>query len=162
MSLRLRRTAVALTLSALALTLLPAGARAAALPLTPAPLASATLTKATPMKATPTTAQVDTFLTEYRSAVQGSGPEAPAEVRKGYLTPKVNAALDQWAAAHDADPVFRAQNVPDSWTVSDGGSSPTAATVIVTQNWGDGTTSDVRYEVRLPDLRITDLTDPPA
>ncbi|MEU9033015.1 hypothetical protein AB0D46_37050 [Streptomyces sp. NPDC048383] len=157
MSLRPRRTAVALTLSALALTLLPAGARAAAFPVTPAPLASAT-----PAKATPTTAQVDTFLTKYRSAVQGSGPEAPAEVREGYLTPAVNAALDQWAAAHDADPVFRAQNVPDSWTVSDGGSSPTAATVIVTQNWGDGTTSDVRYEVRLPDLRITDLTGPPA
>ncbi|MFF4319517.1 hypothetical protein [Streptomyces sp. NPDC001568] len=155
MSLRVRRTAVALALSAL--TLLPTGTPAAAIPVTPTPTPSAALTKATP-----TTAQVDTFLTKYRSAVQGSGPQVPAEVRASHLTPEANAALDEWAATHDADPVFRAQNVPDSWTVSDGSSSPTTATVIVTQNWGDGTTSDVRYDVRLPDLRITGLTDAPA
>ncbi|OAR27068.1 hypothetical protein A8W25_01975 [Streptomyces sp. ERV7] len=106
--------------------------------------------------------QVEAFFTAYRNARLGTTEDAtPAEVRARFLTQELNRALDAWAAAHtDRDPVFRAPNVPSSWTFRSSGAD--GSNVVVTQKWGDGTTADVTYTVRPGDLAITAIADAPA
>ncbi len=107
--------------------------------------------------------QVNAFFSQYRDAVLGQNPnQDPIEVRQEFLTSELNTRLDKWAATHDADPIFRAQNVPTDWSVAYGGSGAGHTTVILTENWGDGSTTKVWYQVRLADLRINDIQDPPA
>ncbi|MCC3766900.1 hypothetical protein [Streptomyces sp. UNOC14_S4] len=105
--------------------------------------------------------RVDAFLRDYRQATLHKGKQTPAQVRAKYLTPELNKRLDAWADLHDADPVFRAQNVPDSWTTRYEGSGMGHTTVVVTERWGSGATQDVWYQVRLDSLVISDLQDPP-
>ncbi|WP_051970641.1 hypothetical protein [Kitasatospora azatica] len=83
-------------------------------------------------------------------------------MRGEFLTPQLNTELDQWAAVHDADPVFRAQSVPTDWSVAYGGSGAGHSTVILTEYWAGGGHTDVWYQLRLADLRIDGLQDPPA
>ncbi|MGP9022495.1 hypothetical protein ACT1U9_29340 [Streptomyces sp. BR1] len=106
--------------------------------------------------------QVDTFLTAYRNARLGTTEDAtPAEVRDKYLTKDLNQALTTWATGHQgADPVFRAPNVPASWTLKPTGTD--GSHFVVTEKWGDGTSADVAYTVRPGDLMITAIADPPA
>ncbi|WP_406345753.1 hypothetical protein [Streptomyces sp. NBC_00648] len=106
--------------------------------------------------------QVEAFFLAYRNARLGTTEDAtPAEVRTRFLTKELNQALDTWAAAHTGqDPVFRAPNVPSTWTFTSSGAD--GANVVVTQKWGDGTTADVAYTVRPGDLMITAIADPPA
>ncbi|MEU5432337.1 hypothetical protein AB0G73_03045 [Streptomyces sp. NPDC020719] len=106
--------------------------------------------------------RVDTFLTAYRNARLGTTEDAtPAEVRGKYLTKDLDQALTTWAATHkDADPVFRAPNVPASWTLKPVGTD--GSHLVVTEKWGDGTSADVAYTVRPGDLMITAIADPPA
>ncbi|MFJ5925375.1 hypothetical protein ACIQF6_22480 [Kitasatospora sp. NPDC092948] len=111
---------------------------------------------------TPVERRVDTFFSDYRNAVLNGSPESARMVRQKYLTADLNARLDQWAQTHDADPVFRAQNVPDSWTVAQGDSGAGHTTVLLTEHWGDGSTLPVDYQVRVPDLVIDDLENAPA
>ncbi|WP_045305495.1 hypothetical protein [Saccharothrix sp. ST-888] len=105
-------------------------------------------------------ARVDTFFKQYRSAVLGRNAQQARQVRAQYLSADLNRRLDAWAAAHDADPVFRAQNVPQSWFVRYGGSGAGSSTVVLTESWGGGNSRDVWYAVRLSDVLITDLADP--
>jgi hypothetical protein len=108
-------------------------------------------------------AQVNAFFSQYRDAVLGRNPnQDPLEAREEFMTPELNAELDQWAADHDADPVFRAQNVPVGWSVAYGGSGAGHTTVILTEDWAGGGHTDVWYQVRLDNLRIDGLEDPPA
>lgn len=108
-------------------------------------------------------ARVTAFWDQYKSAVLGTNPDMnPREVRNEFLTADLNAELDAWADQNGADPVFRAQNVPTGRTVRYEGSGAGHATVIVTQQWGDGSTSDVWYRVPLDGSRIDGLQDPPA
>ncbi|MEU0933159.1 MULTISPECIES: hypothetical protein [unclassified Embleya] len=105
--------------------------------------------------------KVTAFYDQYLSAVNGTNPNMnPTEVRNEFLTPDLNARLDQWAEEHGADPVFRAQNTPQSRDVRYEGSGAGSATVIVTEHFGDSTI-DVWYQVPLAGGRITDLTDAP-
>ncbi|WP_405020803.1 hypothetical protein OHV05_31950 [Kitasatospora sp. NBC_00070] len=107
--------------------------------------------------------QVNAFFGQYRDAVLGQNPnQDPTEVRQEFLTPGLNTELDRWADDHQADPVFRAQNVPDDWSVAYAGSGAGHSTVILTEKWRDGSTTDVWYQVRLAGLRIDGLQDPPA
>ncbi|MGV9267577.1 hypothetical protein ACWDRR_23295 [Kitasatospora sp. NPDC003701] len=107
--------------------------------------------------------QVNAFFSQYRSAVLGQNPnQNPREVRQEFLTPELDTALDTWAADNQADPVFRAQNVPANWSVAYGGSGAGHSTVILTEYWRDGSTTTVWYQVRLSDLRINDLKNAPA
>ncbi len=107
--------------------------------------------------------QVNAFFSQYREAVLGQNPDQdPTEVRNEFLTPDLNQSLDQWAAENNADPVFRGQNVPTGWSVRYAGSGGGHSTVILTEQWGDGSTQDVWYQVQLADLRIDGLEDPPA
>ncbi|MFE6052528.1 hypothetical protein ACFQ6N_17380 [Kitasatospora sp. NPDC056446] len=106
-------------------------------------------------------AQVTRFFDQYLEAVNGTNPNMnPTEVRNEFLTPQLNARLDAWAEANDADPVFRAQNVPQSRDVRYEGSGAGHATVVVTEHFG-GSTIDVWYQVPLSGGRITDLRDAP-
>ncbi|WTW93051.1 hypothetical protein OG216_06520 [Streptomycetaceae bacterium NBC_01309] len=107
--------------------------------------------------------RVTAFWDQYKSAVLGTNPVMnPEEVRGEFLTPELNAELDAWAEANQADPVFRAQNVPADRTVRYEGSGAGYASVVVTQHWGDGSTNDVWYRVPLDGSRIAGLQDPPG
>ncbi|MFE6975811.1 hypothetical protein [Streptomyces sp. NPDC057682] len=106
-------------------------------------------------------AQVDAFFGAYRRASLGGGEETPEEVRRLYLDPALDARLTDWAAEHDADPVFRAQNIPDSWTVATRTGDEETETVVLTERWGDGSTTTVWYTVRLADLLVVGIADPP-
>lgn len=107
--------------------------------------------------------RVTAFWDQYKSAVLGTNPVMnPEEVRGEFLTPELNAELDAWAEQNQADPVFRAQNVPEDRTVRYEGSGMGYASVVVTQHWGDGTTNDVWYRVPLDGSRIAGLQDPPT
>ncbi|MGW4381944.1 hypothetical protein [Kitasatospora sp. NPDC004531] len=106
--------------------------------------------------------RVNRFFTDYRNAILHGAPEAARMVRLKYLTKDLNDRLDQWAAEYDADPVFRAQNVPASWTLAQGGSGAGHTTVLLTERWADGSTIPVEYQLRLPDLVIDDLENAPS
>ncbi|PYC66775.1 hypothetical protein C7C46_30910 [Streptomyces tateyamensis] len=107
-------------------------------------------------------AQVNAFFGQYRDAVLGQNPnQDPTDVREEFMTSELNTELDQWAADHDADPVFRAQNVPSGWSVAYGGSGAGHSTVILTEYWAGGGHTDVWYQVRLDTLRIDGLEDAP-
>lgn len=111
---------------------------------------------------TPATHQVVTFFEEYRRAVLGESGEAPRAVRDRYLAPHLNFRLDAWAAEHDADPVFQAQNVPARWSGHQVEEEHGFASVRLTEYWGGGGSQEVWYTVRLSDLRIVELNDTPA
>ncbi|MFD7865240.1 hypothetical protein [Streptomyces sp. NPDC059783] len=57
--------------------------------------------------------------------------------------------------------MFRAQNIPDSWTVATRTGDEETETVVLTERWGDGSTTTVWYTVRLADLLVVRLADPP-
>jgi hypothetical protein len=136
-----------------------------------APLATASAFAATPpapgarsvtaSHVTEPVTEVDRFFKAYRHAVLGVGSRTPAEVRKAHLAEELDTRLTEWAEEHHADPVLRAQNVPESWRVRRHATTATTATVIVTQVWGAAPDTEVWYTVRRSDLKITDLTDPP-
>jgi hypothetical protein len=108
-------------------------------------------------------AQVNAFFSQYRDAVLGQNPnQDPREVEEEFLTPDLITQLDAYAKANDADPVFRAQNVPDSWSLSYQGSGAGHSTVILSEYWAGGPRQDVWYQVRLANLVIDNLQDPPA
>ncbi|MFI5801619.1 hypothetical protein [Streptomyces sp. NPDC051561] len=147
-----------LSYAALAAALATAAPLAAAPTIAAAPSLTATAVRAesrTPAR------QVNQFFTEYRQAVLGHGTRTPEAVRKAYLTKELDARLTAWAVQNHADPVLRAQNVPKDWKVRNHTSTPTTATVIVTEVWGGSPDTHVWYTVRRSDLRITQLTDPP-
>ncbi|WP_406286396.1 hypothetical protein [Embleya sp. NBC_00896] len=106
--------------------------------------------------------RVTAFYDQYKSAVEGTNPYMnPEEVRAEFLTPELDARLTEWANENQADPVFRAQNVPQDRSVRYEGSGASHATVIVTEYWGSGSPTEVWYQVPLDGGRISDLTDPP-
>lgn len=107
--------------------------------------------------------QVNTFFSQYRDAVLGPNPSTePGRVRHEFLTTELNNELDAWADSHQADPVFRSQNVPNAWSVRYEGSGAGHSTVVLTEQWAAGDSTDVWYQVRLADLVIDGLQDPPA
>lgn len=107
--------------------------------------------------------QVDAFFSQYLTAVNNQNQDqTPVDVRDEYLTAQLNQRLDQYQQTHDADPVFRAQNTPVSWSTKYGGSGAGHTTVILTENWGSGQSTQVWYQVELSDLTIDGLEDPPA
>ncbi|MFC1419948.1 hypothetical protein [Streptacidiphilus cavernicola] len=107
--------------------------------------------------------QVDAFFSQYLTSVTGQNQDGtPLDVRAEYLTGRLNQQLDRYQQTHHADPVFRAQNVPDSWSTQYGGSGAGHTTVILTENWGGGRSTQVWYQVELSDLAIDGLEDPPA
>ncbi|MER5861963.1 hypothetical protein [Kitasatospora sp. NPDC002040] len=111
------------------------------------------------------TTQIELFLRDYLDAINGQHSEghSPAKVREDHLTKKLDAALTDWGVAHQADPIFRAQNLPTGWSLRDADSSPEGhATVIVTENFESGTTIDVWFQINLDGRLIDGITDPPA
>ncbi|MFJ1560759.1 hypothetical protein [Streptomyces mirabilis] len=105
---------------------------------------------------------MNSFFREYRQAVLHKAHSTRAQVRARYLAPDLNKRLDAWALQHDADPVFRAQNVPASWTTRYEGSGAGHSTVVLTERWSGGAKQEVWFSVRLSDLVINDLKDRPA
>ena len=101
--------------------------------------------------------QIDSFLTQYGSALKGSGD--PQKVRSAFLAPELNQSLDSWARQNHADPVFRdGQNVPQSWDTSYQGSGMGLTHVTVIEHFASGTTVDVQYSVRLDNQQIVGLS----
>ncbi|WP_405016707.1 hypothetical protein OHV05_06040 [Kitasatospora sp. NBC_00070] len=101
---------------------------------------------------------VDAFFEEYRLAALGEIDEFPKEIRAKTLPPPLNAELDRWSATHHgADPVFRAKNIPRTWSTRSLGTG----TVAVTETWYEGGTQEVRFTVRPSTLTITAVNDPP-
>ncbi|KQV21792.1 MULTISPECIES: hypothetical protein [unclassified Kitasatospora] len=127
---------------------------------------TALLTLAAPLppaaaQATPRTpaGEVNAFFEEYRLAALGEIDEYPKEIRAKTLPPPLNAQLDRWSATHHgADPVFRAKNIPRTWSIR----TLTTTTVAVTETWYEGGTQEVRFTVRPPALTITAINDPPG
>ncbi|GAB2690567.1 hypothetical protein [Kitasatospora kifunensis] len=107
--------------------------------------------------------QVDAFFSQYLTAANGQNQDqTPLDVRDEYLTAQLNQQLDQYQQTHNADPVFRAQNIPAGWSTQYGGSGAGHTTVILTENWGSGQQTQVWYQVELSDLVIDGLQDAPA
>ncbi|MGW7029892.1 hypothetical protein ACWGFX_22365 [Streptomyces xanthophaeus] len=52
--------------------------------------------------------------------------------------------------------------MPTSCSTAEGASNATHTKIILTENWADGTSRQVWYQVRLSDLLIDGLTDAPA
>ncbi|MEK2489103.1 hypothetical protein WN990_06035 [Kitasatospora purpeofusca] len=111
---------------------------------------------------TPAAHQVVTFFEEYRRAVLGTSGEQPSDVRKRFLSTQLNFRLDAWAQDHDADPVFRAQNVPVDWSVQQVKEERGFASVRLTEFWDGGGSQEVWFTVRVHDLKIVELNDHPA
>ncbi|MFE7559251.1 hypothetical protein [Kitasatospora sp. NPDC057500] len=111
---------------------------------------------------TPAAHQVFTFFEAYRGAVLGETGETPRAVRERYLSPHLDFRLDAWAQQHDADPVFRSQNVPVDYSAQQVQEQHGFASVRLTEFWDGGGSQDVWYTVRLGDLRIVELNDQPA
>ena len=152
------RTAVACTAALLAasgaLAATPAGA------VTTAPSDTPAISHA--VRASVAEARVSAFFDEYRLSVLGEIDDLPRDVRLKYLSPFLNFRLDAWAARNNADPVFRAQNIPTFWSVQEIAEELDFASVRLTERWGDGTVQEVWYTVRLADRMIVDLGDAPA
>ncbi len=106
--------------------------------------------------------KVETFFRHYRDAVEGQRAQTPREVEEEYLTTDLITKLDAYAKANEVDPVFRGQNIPASWDVKAGDSSAGHTTVILTESFDGSPSQDVWYQVRLSDLVIDGLQDPPA
>ncbi|MBD0672536.1 hypothetical protein BU198_17935 [Streptomyces sp. CBMA156] len=152
------RTALSVSAALLAVGgLATVPAQAATAP-APAPVVAGAQVRA----GTPAAHQVVTFVEAYRAAVLGQSAETPEQVRRQYLSPYLNYRLDVWARQNDADPVFRAQNVPADWSAQQVKEEEGYASVRLTEFWGDGGSQDVWYTVHLTDLRIFDLDDQPA
>ncbi|MEV5943468.1 hypothetical protein [Streptomyces sp. NPDC051994] len=148
---------LALAVSAVALVVagpLPTNSTTASLPQLPGTTASV-------RAESPAASQVDAFFGAYRRASLGGVQETPEEVRHMYLDPELDVQLTDWAAEHDTDPVFRAQNIPDSWSVAALPGHEDTETVALTEHWGNSATTSVWYTLRLADLVIVGLTDPP-
>ncbi|MET8542084.1 hypothetical protein ABZW03_15705 [Kitasatospora sp. NPDC004799] len=155
---RTMRAALSATAALLAVGGLVVAPAQAAVAAAPAPVVAAAQVRA----GTPAAHQVVTFLEAYRNAVLGQSSETPRQVRERYLSPYLNYRLDVWAQQNDADPVFRAQNVPVDWSAQQVKEEEGYASVRLTEFWGDGDGQEVWYTVRLTDLRIFDLADEPA
>ncbi|MDY0813646.1 hypothetical protein [Kitasatospora purpeofusca] len=155
-----RRTALAGSVALLAVGGLLAASAQAAFALPPGPAAA--VAAAQVRAGTPAAHQVVTFFEEYRRAVLGTSGEQPSEVRKRFLLPALDHRLDVWAQEHDADPVFRAQNVPVDWSVQQVKEEYGYASVRLTEFWGGGGSQEVWFTVRVRDLRIVELNDQPA
>ncbi|TQF06080.1 hypothetical protein E6W39_32500 [Kitasatospora acidiphila] len=153
--MRLRTAATAALALTLAALLAPAPALAAVPPHRPSAAAGQ-------RALTPAEQKVDTFFARYRQDVIDGNFGDARRARHAYMTPQLNQKLDQWAATHDADPVFRAENVPTDWTVGYGGSGAGHTTVILTEEFGDGSSLQVWYQLRLSDLVINDLENAPV
>ncbi|WP_327676054.1 hypothetical protein [Kitasatospora sp. NBC_00458] len=152
------RTVLAGAAALLAVGGLAAGpAQAASAP----PAGTAVAARAQVRAGTPAAHRVVTFFEEYRRAVLGESGETPRAVRERYLAPGLDRRLDAWAQEHDADPVFRAQNVPVDWSAQQVEEAYGLASVRLTEFWGGGG-QDVWFVVRLSDLRIIGLDDQPA
>lgn len=152
--IRLRTAAPAVLALSLSLVGLPAAA--------PAPAAEPPRAAQSQRSLTPAEQQVDSFFSQYRGDILRGDLQGARAVRQRYLTAHLNAVLDAWARAHDADPVFRAQNVPTGWSLAQGDSGAGHTRVNLTERWGDGSTTEVVYELRLATLVIDDLQDAPA
>jgi hypothetical protein len=101
---------------------------------------------------------VSNMLTDYITSIESGSPDfTPEQVRETYLTPECNDRLHAWEAVQHADGVLQAQNIPVSWTTRYEGSGAGHTTVVVTFDWGGGNLSDVWYQVRLSDLRVSDV-----
>ncbi|WP_159394347.1 hypothetical protein [Streptomyces sp. NRRL S-495] len=155
-----RRTALAGAVALLAVGGLLAGSAQAAFALPPGPAAA--VATAEVRAGTPAAHQVVTFFEEYRRAVLETSGEQPSEVRERFLVPALDRRLDAWARQHDADPVFRAQNVPVDWSVQQVKEEYGYASVRLTEFWDGGGSQEVWYTVRLRDLKIVELNDQPA
>jgi len=106
--------------------------------------------------------QVASFFQDYQDAVEGHQHDGktPAQIREEYMTTALDDALTTWGSEHQADPVLRKNELPKTWSTKESDSTPTHTKIIVTENWADGTSQDVWYQVRLSDLVIDGLTDP--
>ncbi|WP_052707229.1 hypothetical protein [Streptomyces rubellomurinus] len=152
--IRLRTAAPAVLALSLSLVGLPAAA--------PAPAAEPPRAAQSQRSLTPAEQQVDSFFSQYRGDILRGDLQGARAVRQRYLTAHLNAVLDAWARAHDADPVFRAPNVPTDWSLTQGDSGAGHTRVNLTERWGDGSPTEVVYELRLATLVIDDLQDAPA
>ncbi|GHI86045.1 hypothetical protein [Streptomyces xanthophaeus] len=108
--------------------------------------------------------QVASFFQEYEFATEGKQGEGKSnlQLREEFLTTELDEALTVWGSEHQADPVFREQEMPKSYSTAEGASTATHTRIILTENWADGTSQQVWYQVRLSDLLIDGLTDAPA
>ncbi|MFE9421580.1 hypothetical protein ACFYNO_01305 [Kitasatospora sp. NPDC006697] len=151
--IRLRTAAVAALAFSLTGLLAPAPALAAGRP---------PHTHASTAARTPASDKVNAFFSDYWSAVEDGDPVRAYDVRRQYLTDYLNGKLDEWAAEHGADPVFRSQQVPTDWAVAQGDSGAGHTTVVLTEYFPDESTLQVRYQLRLADLAIDDIEDSPS
>ncbi|MEV0190871.1 hypothetical protein AB0I39_20325 [Kitasatospora purpeofusca] len=155
-----RRAALAGSVALLAVGGLLAASAPAALALPPGPAATVVADRA--RAGTPAAHQVVTFFEAYRQAVLGASGDKPSEVRARFLTPALDRRLDAWAQEHDADPVFRAQNVPVDWSAQQVKEEYGFASVRLTEFWAGGDSQQVWFTVRVRDLKIAELGDQPA
>ncbi|MER6198114.1 hypothetical protein ABT234_12215 [Streptomyces sp. NPDC001586] len=114
------------------------------------------------LKSTSSERTADSFIQEYIWAVQGSHNEGldSYKVRAKFLSKELDEALTQWGSDHQSDPVYRRNEGPKTYSLSETGQANGNAKVIVTYSWENGTSSDIWLTIGVDSQVITGLTDP--
>ncbi|MET3988013.1 hypothetical protein [Streptomyces sp. PvR034] len=102
-------------------------------------------------------ATVRQFFKEYKAAQENETDKRP--IRNKYLTRALQDRLLDWAQTTHEDPVFRRNDVPESWSLVQTGEADGRAKITLTETWDSGTTTDVKYEVIVATQMIDELTD---
>ncbi|WP_035798348.1 hypothetical protein [Kitasatospora mediocidica] len=142
-------------------TALIAGSGLLALPARAQTQAAAT---ARSLRSTPSERTVADFFQQYEDATRGEQSKGldTAQVREEFLTPELDKALSDWGAANMKDPVLRSNDLPQTYSVTPKSEADGHATLVLTENWADGTSTDVWYQVQTATQLIDGLTDTPA
>ncbi|MFJ4669622.1 hypothetical protein [Kitasatospora purpeofusca] len=117
------------------------------------------------LREAPAEREVASFYSNYYDAVleQQSEGKNTFDIRKEYLDPKLDEALNVWAEEHKVDPVLRRGEPIKSWELDYKGDADGFSTLVLTEHWqDDAPDTKVLYTVNVSTNVIVGLTDAPA
>ncbi|CAM5660817.1 hypothetical protein SAVIM338S_06769 [Streptomyces avidinii] len=97
------------------------------------------------------------FYGAYVDAVYDGDGTTSDRLRSFYLSEPLRQDLKKWEAAHHADGVLRAQNVPLQWRVDSTGNGTGRANATVTLTWGGGSTTRIQVQADLATRKIVSI-----
>lgn len=97
------------------------------------------------------------FYGAYVDAVYDGDGKTSTQLRSFYLSEPLQQQLKEWEAAHHADGVLRAQNVPLQWKVDSAGNGTGKANATVTLTWGGGSTTRIQVQADLATRKIVSI-----
>ncbi|MFB7054361.1 hypothetical protein ACFCXT_14725 [Streptomyces vinaceus] len=106
---------------------------------------------------------VGEFWQQYRDATRAEHSEGKdtVVVRQEFLSATLDAALTDWGAEHQLDPIFRSQEIPTYAKIATADEDAGHEKVVLTESFADGTTKKQWYQVNTSSMLIDGLTDAP-